>query len=180
MNPKIEHLIRELCKGQEDILDNHILYVVRYSKQLAQQLGADEEIVEIAAWLHDIKKLTGEKEDHHIHGAEEAETILKELNYPLEKIEKVKECILTHSSDERYPPQSIESKIVASADALAHFDNFAGVAYVAFHSRKLSREEGRKWIIQKYQKSMKKIMPEAKEIVKEKYNAIKLLLNHLN
>jgi len=176
MIEEIKSLISSLCKGQEDVWQEHILLVVKYSKSLAKQLGADEEICEIAAWLHDIKKLKGEKEEHHIRGSEEAGEILQKLGYPTDKIAKVKECILTHSSDERYPPLTLESKIVASADAMSHFDNLAGLAYVGFNMKRLNREEGRKWLIEKYGKSWKKLMPEAKNIIKPKYDAIKILL----
>jgi uncharacterized protein len=68
-------------------------------------LNADEEICEISAWLHDIKKIKGESEKHHIYGAEEAVEILKRYNYPEDRIEKIKHCIVTHSSDKSYMPQ---------------------------------------------------------------------------
>jgi HD superfamily phosphodiesterase len=44
----------------------HVRYVVDYAKELARKLGADIEIVEIAALLHDIARIDGTNENHHI------------------------------------------------------------------------------------------------------------------
>jgi len=148
----------------------------KYSKLLAKKLDADEEVCEIAAWLHDIRKLKGVREKHHVFGADEAEEILKGSGYPSDKISMVKECILTHSSDENYPPKTLEAKIVASADALSHFDNFLALAHSSFKIKGLSISEGKESIIQKYKTCWAKLIPEAKEIAQQKYEAIKLIL----
>lgn len=177
MIKKIEKIIFDLCeKDKKDIWENHILKVVEYSKILAKKLKADQKIVEIAALLHDIAKLKGNAEDHHIRGSQEAEQILKNMEYSEEKIKQIKECILTHSSDIKYPPKTKEAKIVATADALAIFDNFYGLAYVVYSIKKLSIEEGKKWLRNKYEIAWNKLIPEGKEIAKPKYEAIKLLL----
>ena len=177
MISKIKHLILELCKNQGWPWKSHIESVVKHSKELAKKLGADEEVCEISAWLHDIKKLKGEKENHHIHGSEEAEKILKELNFNEDKIKQIKHCILTHSSDKTYPPKSKEAKILASADALSHFDDFLTFTYHVYKIRNMSLSGGRNKLINKYNTAWNKLMPEAKEMVREKYKAIKLILN---
>lgn len=176
--PKIRQIILDLCKDKDWKWKNHIESVVRNSKVLAKKTGADEEIVEIAAWMHDIAKIKGEKEGHHIIGSEEAANMLKDWSYPEEKIEKVKHCIITHSSDENYPPKTKEAKVLASADALSYFDNFEDLAYGAYKIKGLSAEEGRKFLIIKYEKSWKKLMPEARKIAKNRYDAIRLLLEN--
>jgi uncharacterized protein len=174
--PKINKMLQDLYKGQKLNWKGHIESVVKYSKMLAKKTGADEEIVEIAALLHDIMKIKGQREGHHITGSEEAAKILKELGYPEDKIEKVKHCILTHSSDEKYLPMTKEAKAVASADALAHFDMFEDIAHSAYVKKGLDSEEARKFILGKYERSWKKMMPEAREIAKKRYDAIKLIL----
>jgi len=176
MIEKIRSMVLELCKGKNWDWKVHMESVVKYSKILAKEVGADAEVLEIAAWLHDIKKLKGEKKDHHIHGAEEAGEILKKLGYPKEKIAEVQYCILTHSSDELYPAETKEAKILASADALSHFDNFAALAYGFFGQKKLNIAEGRKALLEKYYSCWKKIMPEARYLAKERYDAIRLIL----
>lgn len=91
---KQEHLKDSNPFGKQSF-EYHVVIVVKFALELADKLGADKEIVEIAAWLHDYAAVAGmDFEEHHIHGAAEAEKILLSLDYPREKIEKVKECIL--------------------------------------------------------------------------------------
>lgn len=179
---EIKNMILEQCKDKDWDWKSHIESVVKYSKLLAKKLDADEEVCEISAWLHDIKKIKGEKENHHVHGSEEAAEILKAYNYPEDKIEKIKHCILTHSSDKNYMPESKEAKIIASADALSHFDNFMALADHVFRRKKMSILEANDWLINKYKVCWDKLglVPEAKEIAKEKYDAIKLILGEQN
>ena len=54
----IEKEVEEKCKSENNIFGygiwtHHILSVVKYSKMLAEKIGADVEVVEIAALLHD-------------------------------------------------------------------------------------------------------------------------------
>jgi uncharacterized protein len=174
---EIKSIILELCKDKDWEWKTHVESVVKYSKLLAKKLGADEEICEISAWLHDIKKIKGQKEKHHVHGSEEAAEILRKLHYPEDRIVRIKHCILTHSSDETYVPESVEAKIVASADALSHFDNMLSLAQYAFTAKKESVNQCRETLLKKYENSWDKLLvPEAKEIAKPKYEAIKLVL----
>jgi HD superfamily phosphodiesterase len=56
---KIRDFVEEECKkpsskyGYEPF-PCHFVPVVIHAKQLADKLGGDEEVIEIAAWLHDI------------------------------------------------------------------------------------------------------------------------------
>ncbi|MCX6819289.1 MAG: HD domain-containing protein [Candidatus Aenigmarchaeota archaeon] len=93
------------------------MLVVKYAKMLADKLHADKEIIDLAALLHDI----GVKDSDDIHervGAVRAEKILRELKYPEETIQRVKECILTHRTSGR--PKNKEAEIIRNADAMAH------------------------------------------------------------
>ncbi len=170
----VKKIILELSESR-GVKKGHIINVVKYSLFLAKKLKADREICEIAAWLHDIDKLKGGKEGHHIRGAKDAEEILTKLKYPKDKIKKVCYCILTHSSDKNYLPKTLEAKIVASADALAHFDDFLEIVYF-YYNRGLTIDETRDRILKKADKSFNKMMPYAKKLAKKRYDAIKILL----
>jgi len=174
---EIKGMVLKLCKDQEWNWKSHIEAVVKYSKLLAKKLDADEEICEISAWLHDIIKLKDSKQDNHqVKGAKEAGKILK--GYPQDKIEKIQHCIISHSSDKIYIPESKEAKIVASADALALLDNFLDLTYFVYHVRGHSVEEGRQKLIKRYKSYLYKLeyIPEAKKMAKPKYEAVKLIL----
>ena len=113
MIEEIKSMILELCTDKEWDWKAHIESVVKYSKILAKKLNADEEVCELSAWLHDIIKISDEKRDlHHIYGSEEAVKILEKYNYPEEKIQQVKHCIITHSSDKNYIPESMKQKLL--------------------------------------------------------------------
>lgn len=176
MIDKIKKLVQEECKQDPWNWDHHIVSVVKYAKQLAKKLGADEEIVEVSAWLHDITRLKGDPENHHISGQIEAEKILRELKYPQEKIDKVKHCIHAHRGSQSIKRETLEAECVASADAMSHFDNVPALLYVAFVKKQMDTEEGKKWVKNKLERSWNKLIPEAKEIVLPKYEAVKLLL----
>ncbi|MCL2003677.1 MAG: HD domain-containing protein [Oscillospiraceae bacterium] len=103
--------------------EEHIKYVVQEAISLAEKYGADTEIVELAALLHDIALITktGTRADHHATGAELAETLLVKYGYPQDKTNRVKTSVFNHRSSKN--GTSVEDICVADADILAHFDN---------------------------------------------------------
>lgn len=155
---------------------SHVESVVNYTKILTKKFGGDEEILEISALLHDIMKMQGKYKNHHITGAKEAENILQKLKYPNNKIEKVKNCILTHSKDKNYLPKIIEAKILATADALSYFDHFMEFTHWVYKIENRSINDGRKVLIEKFQGAWDKIMHEAKEMGKKRYEMIMQIL----
>lgn len=179
---EIENLVETACKKSTNhfgygIWAHHILLVVKYSKLMAKKIGADEEIVEMASLLHDYAGIYDYKleDDHHLHGAEFAEEILKKYNYPEDKIKQIKECILCHRGSKPRPKLTKESLCVADADSMAHFDSISSLFYLAFFSHKMNIDEATIWLINKLEKSWAKLSPEAKEIIKDKYEASKKL-----
>lgn len=183
MIKKIAKIAETACKQKTNyfgcgVWKHHILPVVKYSKLMAKKLKADEEIVEIAALLHDYASVKNYKlyEEHHIHGAELAEQILKKFNYPQNKIEQVQHCILSHRGSKALEKITKEALCVADADAMAHFDSISSLFYLAFFSHKMNIDEANDWLMQKLERSWKKLSPQAKKIIKNKYEASKLLL----
>jgi uncharacterized protein len=97
----------------------HVVAVVNLSRQLVPLTGADAEIVEAAAWLHDIAKQTaGQK--HPKVGAMYARHFLPETDFPAEKVEAVAYAIEQHMGlwrDEPLP--NLEAAVLWDADKLA-------------------------------------------------------------
>ena len=182
MIEEIEKIVENACKKKENVFGYgawiyHISSVIKYSKLLAKKLNADTEIVVISALLHDYTSVLGKGDfkEHHITGAKEAEKLLKKFNYPKEKIEKVKHCILTHRGSTNLKRETIEAEIVASADAMAHFDNVAPLFHMVYAERKMEIDKGKEWLMAKFKRSWNKLLPEARDMVKDKYEAIKVL-----
>ena len=180
---KITKLVEETCKKPSNIYgysawSEHIKKVVYFSKLLAKKTKADEEIVEISALLHDYASVLDSKmyAEHEIIGAKLAQDLLKKYNYPQEKITKVKLCILNHRGSKPKIKMTIEEKCVADADAMAHFTSIGSLFYLCFNTHKLSIEESEKWILQKLDRSYKKISPISKKIIKPYFVAAKKII----
>ena len=147
----------------------HLGVVARYSMALAEKMHADVEVVALAAYLHDYAALLDVKNAplHHIEGAKKAGQILRRLGLPAEKIRLVKECIYSHRGSVRMKKKTLEAKIVASADAMAHFCYIPDMFYLAYGVHKLKPEEGAAWLKAKLQRSWDKIvLPEARAMIR--------------
>jgi len=157
--------------------DFHFVSMHDTAKRLAETLNADIEIVELAAWLHDIGSVMIGRENHHITGAEIAEKKLRELNYPEEKIQKVKKCILNHRGSIKNKAESKEEQIIADADAIDAFNNVSKQFLVTLVHEKLSLEEAKASIINKLNNKYDQLsLEESKILIKPKYEAAMLLL----
>ena len=96
----------------------HVEAVVTLADRLAGLTGADEEIVEAAAWLHDVKKAEGE--EHARRGAQFAADFLPQTDYPPDKIPAVVRAIAEHKGLWRDEPlTNLESMILWDADKLS-------------------------------------------------------------
>jgi uncharacterized protein len=177
---EIKNLVESACKRKTNSAGygawtHHIVPVIKYGKILAKKLGANEEIVEIAAILHDYASVLNEKWDpkHHLKGAELAEKVLPRYHFPRKKIEKIKSCIISHRASQNIIPKTVEARIIATADSMAHFDNVDSLLLLAYFKHKKGIDEGIKWVLAKLNRSWQKLTPEAKQLLKEKYKAIK-------
>ncbi|MCK4647344.1 HD domain-containing protein [Candidatus Pacearchaeota archaeon] len=156
----------------------HLIPVRTYAVNLAKRLGADIEIVELTAWLHDIGSIIYGREYHHITGAEIAEKKLKELGYPESKIEKIKQSILSHRGSNDINSKSLEAQIISDADVISNFDNLPGIFKAAFVYEKLTQGEAKESVREKLKRKWNKLyFKEPKELIKLKYEAAMLLLN---
>lgn len=184
MIKKITNLVEGACKKKTNYFGyrawtDHILLVAANAKKLAKKLKADEEIVEIAALLHDYAGILDIKlyPNHHIHGAKIAEKILSKHNYPKNKIQRVARCIYCHRASKNIRKKTLEERILANADAMAHFDNIPSLLYLAFVNYGMDNEEGKKWVLKKLERSYKKLtLLQAKKIIRPKYGAAKIIL----
>jgi uncharacterized protein len=98
---------------------NHVKRVYSIAEKLADEEGADPEVVRLAVLLHDIgrkKEDDGEIDDHAEWGAEKAVEILKELECREETVEEVRHCIEAHRYSTDPEPETLEAKVVSDAD----------------------------------------------------------------
>ena len=160
--------------------EEHIKYVVENATKLARKYNEDIEVVELAALLHDIAVISeiGDREEHHINGSIIAEELLTKYNYPKDKIEIIKSCILKHSADIECKRDTQEEEIIADADAMSHFDNITLLYITAVKRKGNNIKEVTLWIKKKLEKDYNKLSERTKLELKDKYkNIMKVLFN---
>lgn len=163
-----------------DFWNEHIKYVVKNAVELAKKYGADIEIVELGALLHDIAMPSeiGPSEEHNVYGAKIADELLTKFNYPDDRKERVKECVLRHIGSKDLPRNTIEEKCVADADVIAHFDCIPALFHLAFgkNDKDLSITEGTEFLKKKLERDYNKLSSHTREILKDRYeNIVKVL-----
>jgi uncharacterized protein len=155
----------------------HFVPMHALAKTLAEKLEADVEIVEIAAWLHDIGSIMYGRKDHHLTGAKVSDQVLSNLEYPLERREQVKHCILAHRGSNGIQPQTLEAQIIIDADTLCNFYNISGLFKAALVYEGLSQGEAQISVREKLERKWKKLQfPESRELIKDNFTAAMLLL----
>lgn len=149
----------------------HLQIVANIAAELTQHYPkADKQVVEAAAWLHDIGKALGSK----VSNAEEARKILKENLFAPEFVEKVVQTIdrMDRFNDFDISTESVEVQIVSSADGCSHLVGpFMPIFVYEFHDRPffdLMRGNANKARIDWNRKI---VLPEARKAFKKYYEA---------
>lgn len=113
--------IKKLYKNLGGHGFDHVERVHRLAIKIAEEENADLEVVDAAAWLHDIsrtKEDEGKCECHAEDGAKTARGILEKENFPEEKIPDVEEAIKVHRFSKGKNAETKEAKILQDADRL--------------------------------------------------------------
>ena len=167
----------EQTKGTKDeynIYKEHIQYVHKYVCLLSENKDVDHEVLELSALLHDIAMTNKDldRSKHNEYGAEIAEQLLRENNYPEDKIQFVKKCILNHSSKRAEYRTTEEEKLLVDADGLSHFDSINNLYNLAHNVMELSDEDTVKFIQDKLTKDYNEISDELKYLINDKYDRV--------
>lgn len=172
---KIKKMVELECASNPKIEDwffvNHLCAVEEAATFLLQSIPeANAEIVYLGVWLHDIQRYRSIDGDHQSAGAKESQKVLAEYGYSDEVKKQVHDMICTHSCDEDSMPVSLEAKVLATADAMAHYmRNF--YLYIAVQGKR-NFEEYRKWALEKLERdySRKIHFDFAREVIKDRHD----------
>jgi len=183
---QVTRIVEQACASEDNVFGygiwtHHITLVVQNGLLLAERLGGDPEIVELAALLHDYAGIRNREwaEEHHLHGQVEAGRILGELGYPENRIRAIQHCIATHRGSVREEWQSVEAECVANADAMTHLQRIPSLLYLAFVEHGMSVDEGVLWLRAKLARSWAKLSPVVQEIMQPTYDAALAVLTVL-
>jgi len=165
-------------KYEYDFWNEHIKYVVKNALELAKKYKADIEIVELGALLHDIAMPSelGPREEHNIYGAEIAEELLTKFNYPEDRKNRVKECVLRHRGSKNLPRNTVEEECVADADVMAHFDCIPSLFHLVYDELELSIKDGEEYVKKKLERDYYKLSERTRNIMKDRYDNIMKVL----
>ncbi len=101
---------------------DHVLRVLKLAQRIGSELGADMEILQAAALLHDVTDAApGEgcgRASHEITSAAFAGDVLRQKGWTEARIEAVQHCIRAHRFRSSETPQTLEAKVLFDADKL--------------------------------------------------------------
>lgn len=166
MNSSLDILKGDVAKiyeskmpGRADWADwlykNHVLIVADYSYKLANKYGADPELSVAAALLHDIADATMKRTDAHHEQAsiEMGKDMMVRAGYTENEIKTViDDAVRYHSCHDGEKPESLEGKILATADSFAHLKT----DFYIFAANQLGKslDELKEWTLKKIERDL--------------------------
>jgi len=179
----IREFVRTACQQTQNVLgpsffDQHLVVVAECATRLAERLSADEEVVELAAYLHDISAVLDPATlpDHPRQSAVFASRVLLGRGYTEGVAREVAHAIASHSDPLAIGSASPEEVCLSNADAVARILRPAYWMYFAFNIRKYGFEEGRQWLRSLIEKQWRALIEPAREFVGNRYaTALELL-----
>jgi putative nucleotidyltransferase with HDIG domain len=174
----IRKFVHQTCQRDENVFGSsffhqHLSVVADCATTLAERLGADMEVVKLAAYLHDISAVfdPATTPNHPKQSADLATQILLENGYSEVRTSNVAHAIASHSHPLPIGRVPIEDVCVSNADAAARILRPAYWMYFVFGIRKYAFEEGRQWLRELIEKQWCVLIEPAKELVGNQYAA---------
>jgi putative nucleotidyltransferase with HDIG domain len=165
------------------IYDNHVVIVADYAKQLAGQKGANAELAQAAALLHDIADVHMSRFDerHEQASLDLARQVMEDVGYGEQDIATVvDDAIKLHSCHDGHRPASKEGLVLATADALAHLQtDFYIHALWSKTSSEVSLEDFKDWVLKKIERDLyqKISFDDVREQARPDYERLKVLFS---
>ena len=161
-------------KDGYNIFREHIQYVYKYVVLLSKYKNVDKEVLELSALLHDISMtdITLDRSRHNEFGADIAEQLLRENDYPEDKVQLVKKCILNHSKRRSDYRTTEEEQILVDADGLSHFDAIEKLYSLPRMVMGLNEEDSVRFVQDKLTGDYNELSAELKNLVKDKYDIV--------
>ena len=187
LEEKVKALYQEKNPSRDDWADwlatNHVFAVADFATELARKHGADEELARAAALLHDIadSKMERKNEQHEVESLNIARKLMLQTGYTDDEIKiVVDDAIRYHSchGDER--PESVEGKILSTADSMAHLKtDFYIYATWAFGYDHRTLEAVKAWALRKIERDMnnKMFFDDVRQELTPDYKRIKELFS---
>lgn len=163
-----------------DFYTHHLAPVARYCAELSFQLGVSPTIPVIAAWLHDISAVRdfSTLPRHAELSADCAAGILETYSVPPSQIERICQCIRSHSTPLPLESHTIEAVVLSNADAMAQIAQPAYWSHFAFGIRGLGFEAGRQWLASLVESKFTALIAPAQAMVVDDYSRALAVFAH--
>jgi len=185
-------------KGSHDW--EHTERVLSLCRHLGEKAGADLEILELAAALHDIGRPEQDESQgkicHARRGAELAREILERHSVSEDKISRIIHYIEAHRFRDQKEPETLEAKILFDADKLDSIGAvgigraflFAGEIGAMLHSQKVEGTEPytkedtayREFVVKLRKVKGRMLTPEGIEMAEERHQFMEEFFDRLN
>jgi uncharacterized protein len=179
----ISAYVEKACGKSDNVLTNsffaeHILVVEEYAIRLAGILKADDEIVSLSAFLHDISAVLdfSSLPNHNIESARIASELLAENAYSRDKIERVSQCIVNHILPIELGKGTLEEVCLSNADAMSQIANPGYWLYFAFRIKNMNYDEGRSWYLNRINDHWTKLIDPAKKLIESNYTKLQEMI----
>jgi uncharacterized protein len=161
------------------MIENHVPIVAKQAQILSDRFGADANIAVAGAWLHDFGDAFVHRfdEKHEQISQKEARQALVHASYSPSQIEQVlTEVIAPHSCRDGNLPFTLEGKVMATADALAHLTTDFYLQFTWMHlPENMNYQQFLKWVSEKLERDFhrKIFFDEVRAEVIHRYESLK-------
>ncbi|HEU4966495.1 MAG TPA: HD domain-containing protein [Candidatus Saccharimonadales bacterium] len=135
---------------------NHVFVVADYASEIAKRYGADEELARAGGLLHDIADATMSRftPGHEATSLAIARELMHDAGFADKEINlTVDDAIRLHSCHDGNMPDSLEGKVLATADAKAHLlSDFYLFATWSFGKEDKSLEDAKAYTLKKIER----------------------------
>lgn len=187
---QLEALVRELYEQRLEtradwadwLYEHHVFVVADYASDLAKRYQANDEYARAAALLHDVADVDTNRFDpkHATRSFEIARSLLGQCGYAPEEISLiVDDAIARHNCRNGNIPSTIEGKILATADSLAHLKTDFYVHAVWSLAERESLADVKKWVLGKIERDLneKVFFDDVREELRLDYQLLKELFS---
>jgi HD superfamily phosphodiesterase len=162
----------------------HVPVVAHHTEHLAQRLHAQADIAVAGAWLHDFGDAFVSRFDseHEVITLQKGSAVLQQAGYTSHEVTEIFEHVINpHSCYPGNEPITLEGKIMATSDALAHLttDFYPQFCWKHFPEGKDYRGF-LEWVKEKLERDFhaKIFFPEVQKAVRQRYEALKETFVH--
>lgn len=175
----IYHLVRDACRAPSNIFGfgiwtHHIRPMIDTAIHLAPAHGADMEMLLLCVLLHDYAAVLDEEfiAEHHVHGANQATTLLSARDYAADRIAIIGDAILAHRGSKPQDKTTKEAACLADCDAISHIQQFPSLYRAIYSDESHSIDDGARWVKEKLERDWIKLSSIGRDYIRNTYTSL--------